>query len=95
MRWYKWKIFSMMTPPKASFRMERDLLGDVANANLLRKFGRLGTPITPPTQPKEAFLPALEKPADSFRRSTGAFFAAMVKRAETGDLHLDRTLWAF
>jgi len=33
------------------------------------------------------------KPEDYFTRGAGGYFAAMVKRAKTGELHLDRTLW--
>jgi replication initiation protein RepC len=33
------------------------------------------------------------KPKDHFARGAGGYFAAMVKRAKTGDLHLDRSLW--
>jgi replication initiation protein RepC len=33
------------------------------------------------------------KPQDYFSRGAGGYFAAMVKRAEKGELHLDRSLW--
>ena len=33
------------------------------------------------------------KPEDHFTRGAGGYFAAMIKRAKTGELHLDRTLW--
>lgn len=33
------------------------------------------------------------KPKEYFSHGAGGYFAAMVKRAKTGDLHLDRTLW--
>jgi replication initiation protein RepC len=33
------------------------------------------------------------KPRDHFTRGAGGYFAAMIKRAKTGQLHLDRTLW--
>jgi replication initiation protein RepC len=33
------------------------------------------------------------KPRDHFTRGAGGYFAAMVKRAEKGELHLDRSLW--
>jgi replication initiation protein RepC len=33
------------------------------------------------------------KPKDHFTRGAGGYFAAMVKRAEKGELHIDRTLW--
>jgi replication initiation protein RepC len=33
------------------------------------------------------------KPKEHFARGAGGYFAAMVKRAKTGDLHLDRSLW--
>jgi len=33
------------------------------------------------------------KPADHFTRGAGGYFAAMVKRATKGELHLDRSLW--
>jgi replication initiation protein RepC len=33
------------------------------------------------------------KPKEHFSRGAGGYFAAMVKRAKTGDLHLDRSLW--
>jgi replication initiation protein RepC len=33
------------------------------------------------------------KPKDHFSRGAGGYFAAMVKRAEKGELHLDRSLW--
>jgi replication initiation protein RepC len=33
------------------------------------------------------------KPKDHFTRGAGGYFAAMVKRATTGDLNLDRSLW--
>jgi replication initiation protein RepC len=33
------------------------------------------------------------KPKDHFKRGAGGYFAAMVKRGKTGELHLDRTLW--
>jgi replication initiation protein RepC len=33
------------------------------------------------------------KPEEHFTRGAGGYFAAMVKRARTGELHLDRSLW--
>lgn len=33
------------------------------------------------------------KPKEYFARGAGGYFAAMVKRGERGELHLDRTLW--
>jgi replication initiation protein RepC len=33
------------------------------------------------------------KPQEHFTRGAGGYFAAMVKRAKTGELHLDRSLW--
>jgi len=33
------------------------------------------------------------KPRGHFTRGAGGYFAAMIKRAKTGELHLDRTLW--
>ena len=33
------------------------------------------------------------KPPAHFRRGAGGYFAAMIKRAGTGELHLDRSLW--
>jgi replication initiation protein RepC len=33
------------------------------------------------------------KPEEHFTRGAGGYFAAMVKRAQTGELHLDRSLW--
>jgi replication initiation protein RepC len=33
------------------------------------------------------------KPPEHFTRGAGGYFAAMVKRAQTGELHLDRSLW--
>jgi replication initiation protein RepC len=33
------------------------------------------------------------KPREYFTRGAGGYFAAMVKRAKTGELHLDRSLW--
>jgi replication initiation protein RepC len=33
------------------------------------------------------------KPQEHFQRDAGGYFAAMIKRAKTGELHLDRTLW--
>src|SRR3984885_11652257 len=33
------------------------------------------------------------KPKEHFTRGAGGYFAAMVKRAGTGELHLDRSLW--
>jgi replication initiation protein RepC len=33
------------------------------------------------------------KPTEHFTRGAGGYFAAMVKRAKTGELHLDRSLW--
>jgi len=33
------------------------------------------------------------KPRDHFTRGAGGYFAAMIKRAKTGELRLDRTLW--
>jgi len=33
------------------------------------------------------------KPPEHFRRGAGGYFAAMVKRAATGELRLDRSLW--
>jgi replication initiation protein RepC len=33
------------------------------------------------------------KPQAHFTRGAGGYFAAMIKRAKTGELHLDRTLW--
>lgn len=33
------------------------------------------------------------KPAEYFTRGAGGYFAAMVKRAKKGELHLDRSLW--
>jgi replication initiation protein RepC len=33
------------------------------------------------------------KPEGYFTRGAGGYFAAMVKRAQTGELRLDRTLW--
>ena len=33
------------------------------------------------------------KPKEHFTRGAGGYFAAMVKRARTGELHLDRSLW--
>jgi len=33
------------------------------------------------------------KPDAHFTRGAGGYFRAMVKRAQTGELHLDRTLW--
>jgi replication initiation protein RepC len=33
------------------------------------------------------------KPPEHFTRGAGGYFAAMVKRATTGELHLDRSLW--
>lgn len=34
------------------------------------------------------------KPSEHFTCGAGGYFAAMVKRARTGELHLDRSLWA-
>jgi replication initiation protein RepC len=33
------------------------------------------------------------KPPEHFTRGAGGYFAAMIKRAKTGELHLDRSLW--
>jgi len=33
------------------------------------------------------------KPREHFTRGAGGYFAAMVKRAKSGELHLDRSLW--
>jgi replication initiation protein RepC len=33
------------------------------------------------------------KPAEHFRSSPGGYFHAMVERARTGALHLERTIW--
>ena len=33
------------------------------------------------------------KPGGHFTRGAGGYFAAMIKRAKTGELHLDRSLW--
>jgi replication initiation protein RepC len=33
------------------------------------------------------------KPPEHFKRGAGGYFAGMVKRAKTGELHLDRSLW--
>ena len=33
------------------------------------------------------------KPREHFTRGAGGYFAAMVKRAKTGELRLDRSLW--
>jgi replication initiation protein RepC len=33
------------------------------------------------------------KPKSYFSRGAGGYFAAMVKRANTGELNLDRSLW--
>jgi replication initiation protein RepC len=33
------------------------------------------------------------KPETHFTRGAGGYFAAMIKRARTGELHLDRSLW--
>lgn len=33
------------------------------------------------------------KPAEHFTRGAGGYFAAMIKRAKTGELRLDRSLW--
>ena len=33
------------------------------------------------------------KPKGYFSRGAGGYFAAMVKRAKTGELNLDRSLW--
>ncbi len=33
------------------------------------------------------------KPAEYFTRGAGGYFAAMIKRAKMGELHLDRSLW--
>jgi replication initiation protein RepC len=33
------------------------------------------------------------KPPEHFRSGAGGYFAAMVKRADTGELHLERSLW--
>ncbi len=33
------------------------------------------------------------KPKEHFSRGAGGYFAAMVKRAQNGELHLDRSLW--
>jgi replication initiation protein RepC len=33
------------------------------------------------------------KPRDYFKRGAGGYFAAMIKRAKTGELHLDRSIW--
>jgi replication initiation protein RepC len=33
------------------------------------------------------------KPQGYFTRGAGGYFAAMVKRSQTGELHLDRSLW--
>ena len=33
------------------------------------------------------------KPREHFTRGAGGYFAAMIKRAKTGALHLDRSLW--
>ena len=33
------------------------------------------------------------KPREHFTRGAGGYFAAMIKRAKTGELHLDRSLW--
>jgi replication initiation protein RepC len=33
------------------------------------------------------------KPKEHFTRGAGGYFAAMIKRAEKGELHIDRTLW--
>lgn len=34
------------------------------------------------------------KPASHFMRGAGGYFAGMVRKAECGELHLERTLWA-
>ena len=34
------------------------------------------------------------KPAEHFARSAGGYFSGMVRKAEKGELHLERTLWA-
>jgi replication initiation protein RepC len=33
------------------------------------------------------------KPRQHFKRGAAGYFAAMIKRAEQGQLHLDRSLW--
>jgi replication initiation protein RepC len=33
------------------------------------------------------------KPEEHFTRGAGGYFAAMIKRAKSGELHLDRSLW--
>jgi replication initiation protein RepC len=33
------------------------------------------------------------KPKEQFTRGTHGYFAAMIKRARTGELHVDRSLW--
>jgi replication initiation protein RepC len=33
------------------------------------------------------------KPPEHFTRGAGGYFAAMIKRAKSGELHLDRSLW--
>jgi replication initiation protein RepC len=33
------------------------------------------------------------KPREHFTRGAGGYFAAMIKRAKTGELHLERSLW--
>ena len=33
------------------------------------------------------------KPPEHFTRGAGGYFAAMIKRAKKGELHLDRSLW--
>jgi Replication protein C C-terminal region len=34
------------------------------------------------------------KPKEQFTRGTHGYFAAMIKRARTGELHVDRSLWS-
>ena len=34
------------------------------------------------------------KPAEHFRTTPGGYFHGMVAKAKTGDLHLNRTIWA-
>jgi replication initiation protein RepC len=34
------------------------------------------------------------KPADHFSATAGGYFAGMVRKAEKGELRLERTLWA-
>ena len=33
------------------------------------------------------------KPKEHFTRGAGGYFAAMIKRAKSGELNLDRSLW--